>query len=150
MVLRAGGFRACYSVKLPRYWSWRSDNLGLHIFDVMGVIMYTSSIPTSKDVWTGVISGERGPSSPTRLSGKLSGQLRTRRAKCGGHRRTDHVRWVPCHHGMARPQVADGGDALQLWSEAANILNKHSRTADKGWSSSWGLGVGLTTPHRKK
>jgi hypothetical protein len=19
-----------------------------------------------------------------------------------------HVRWVPCHHGMARPQVADG------------------------------------------
>jgi hypothetical protein len=23
-----------------------------------------------------------------------------------------HVRWVPCHHGMARPQVADGGDAL--------------------------------------
>jgi hypothetical protein len=20
-----------------------------------------------------------------------------------------HVRWVPCHHGMARPQVADGG-----------------------------------------
>jgi hypothetical protein len=19
------------------------------------------------------------------------------------------VRWVPCHHGMARPQVADGG-----------------------------------------
>jgi hypothetical protein len=20
-----------------------------------------------------------------------------------------HVRWVPSHHGMARPQVADGG-----------------------------------------
>jgi len=20
-----------------------------------------------------------------------------------------HVRWFPCHHGMARPQVADGG-----------------------------------------
>jgi hypothetical protein len=35
-----------------------------------------------------------------------------------------HVRWVPCHHGMARPQVADGGDALQVWREAANILNK--------------------------
>jgi hypothetical protein len=34
-----------------------------------------------------------------------------------------YVRWVPCHHGMARPQVADGGDALQLWREAANILN---------------------------
>jgi hypothetical protein len=25
-----------------------------------------------------------------------------------------HVRWVPYHHGMARPQVADG-DALQVW-----------------------------------
>jgi hypothetical protein len=24
-------------------------------------------------------------------------------------------RWVPCHHGMARPQVADGGDGLQIW-----------------------------------
>jgi hypothetical protein len=61
-----------------------------------------------------------------------------------------HVRCVPCHNGVARPQVADGGDALQLWREAANILNKQSRTADKGWSSGLGeLGVGLTTPHRK-
>jgi hypothetical protein len=25
-----------------------------------------------------------------------------------------HVRWIPCQHGMARPQVADGGDALQV------------------------------------
>jgi hypothetical protein len=25
-----------------------------------------------------------------------------------------HVRWVLCHHGMTCPQVADGGDALQL------------------------------------
>jgi hypothetical protein len=49
---------------------------------------------------------------------------------------------------MARPQVADGGDVLQIWMVAVNILNKQSRTADKGWSSS--LGVGLTTPHRKK
>jgi hypothetical protein len=24
------------------------------------------------------------------------------------------VRWAPGHHGMARPQVADGGDALQI------------------------------------
>jgi hypothetical protein len=50
------------------------------------------------------------------------------------------VRWVPCHHGMARPQVADGGDALQFWREAANILNKQSRIADKGRSSSLGVG----------
>jgi hypothetical protein len=56
-----------------------------------------------------------------------------------------HVRWVPCHHSMARPQVADGGDTLQLSRAAANILNKQSRTAYKGWSSSMGLGVGLTT-----
>jgi hypothetical protein len=42
-----------------------------------------------------------------------------------------HVRWVPCHHGMARPQVADGGNGLQIWRVAANILNKQSRTADK-------------------
>jgi hypothetical protein len=50
-----------------------------------------------------------------------------------------HVRWVPCHHGMARPQVADGGDGLQIWRVAANILNKQSWTADNGWSSSLGV-----------
>jgi hypothetical protein len=46
---------------------------------------------------------------------------------------------IPCHHGMARPQVADG-DALQFWRAAANILNKLSRTADNGMSSSLGVG----------
>jgi hypothetical protein len=61
-----------------------------------------------------------------------------------------HVRWVPRHQGMARPQVADGGDALQVWRVAANILNKQSRTADKGGPPAWGLGVGPTTPHPKK
>jgi hypothetical protein len=62
------------------------------------------------------------------------------------------VRWgrVPCHHVMVHPQVADGGDSLQIWRVAANIWNKQSWRADKGWSSSLGLGVGLTTPHRKK
>jgi hypothetical protein len=30
-----------------------------------------------------------------------------------------------------------------------NILNKQSRTADKGWYSSSPLGVGLTGHHRK-
>jgi hypothetical protein len=48
----------------------------------------------------------------------------------------DHVKWVPCHHGMPRPQVADGGDDLQMWRVAASILSKQSRTADKGWCSS--------------
>jgi hypothetical protein len=33
------------------------------------------------------------------------------------------VKRVPCKHGMARPQVADGGDDLQIWRVAANILN---------------------------
>jgi hypothetical protein len=41
---------------------------------------------------------------------------------------SSHVRCVPSHHGMARPQVANGGDALQVW----------------------GLDVGLKTSHRKK
>jgi hypothetical protein len=40
---------------------------------------------------------------------------------------------------MARPQVEDGGDALQVWREATNIFNKQSLTADKGWSSSLGV-----------
>jgi hypothetical protein len=43
--------------------------------------------------------------------------------------------WVPCHHGKVRPQVADVGEGLQIWRLAANILNKQSRTADKGGSS---------------
>jgi hypothetical protein len=54
------------------------------------------------------------------------------------------VKRVPCHHGMARPQVPDEGDDLQIWRVAAIKLNKQSRTAEKGW-----LVVGLT-PHRKK
>jgi hypothetical protein len=51
---------------------------------------------------------------------------------------------------LARPQVADGGEGLQIWRVAANILNKQLRTADKGWPCSLGVGWGLTTPHRKK
>jgi hypothetical protein len=33
-------------------------------------------------------------------------------------------------------------NGLQLWRVAANTLNKQSRTADKGWSSSLGFGPG--------
>jgi hypothetical protein len=60
-----------------------------------------------------------------------------------------HVKWVPCQHGMARPQVADGGYGLQIWRVwrvAANILNKQSRTADRRWSSSLGVGRGANNP----
>jgi hypothetical protein len=34
---------------------------------------------------------------------------------------------------MAHPQVADGGDSLQIWRVATNVLNKQSWTVDKGW-----------------
>jgi hypothetical protein len=36
-----------------------------------------------------------------------------------------------------------------IWTVAANILNKQSRTAGKGWSSSLCLGEVLTTPSVK-
>jgi hypothetical protein len=40
---------------------------------------------------------------------------------------------VPCYvGGMARPQVVDGGDGLQIWRVATNILTKQSQTAEKG------------------
>jgi hypothetical protein len=39
---------------------------------------------------------------------------------------------IPFHKGMACPQVADGGNGLQIWRVAANILNKRLRTSDKG------------------
>ena len=37
-----------------------------------------------------------------------------------------------------------------MWRVAANTLNKKSRTADKVWSCSTGLGQVLTIPHHKK
>jgi hypothetical protein len=58
----------------------------------------------------------------------------------------DHFKWVHCHHGIARPRVADIGDSLQIWRIAANILNKQSRTADSGWSSNLGVGWGANNP----
>jgi hypothetical protein len=60
--------------------------------------------------------------------------------------RGGHVKWVHCHHGMARPRVADRGYGLQIWREAANILHKQSRTADSGWSSSLGVGRWANNP----
>jgi hypothetical protein len=39
-----------------------------------------------------------------------------------------------------------------IWSAAANTLNKQSRTADKGWSSSLGFGRGANnaSPSKKQ
>jgi hypothetical protein len=47
---------------------------------------------------------------------------------------------------MAHPQVADGGDILQIWRVAVNILNKQSWRADWGWSSSFRVGQGANNP----
>jgi hypothetical protein len=43
---------------------------------------------------------------------------------------------------MTGPQVTEEGDGLQIWRVAANILNKQSRTNNKGWSYSLGIGHG--------
>ena len=37
-----------------------------------------------------------------------------------------------------------------IWKIAANKLNKQSRTDDKGWSSSLGVGRGAKNPPREK
>jgi hypothetical protein len=57
-----------------------------------------------------------------------------------------HVKWVPYHQGMARPQVANGKEGLQIRRVAVNIPNKQSRAADKGWSSNLGVGRGACIP----
>jgi hypothetical protein len=49
-------------------------------------------------------------------------------------------------HGMACAQVADGGDGLQIWRVVAHILNKQFQPANRGWSSSLGVGVGDKQP----
>jgi hypothetical protein len=40
--------------------------------------------------------------------------------------------------------------AASSWRLAANILNNQPRTTTRGGPPTWGLGVGLTTPHRIK
>jgi hypothetical protein len=52
---------------------------------------------------------------------------------------------------MARPRVADGGDGLQIWIIAVNILSKHPWIAvDRKCSPVWGLGEGITPSDRKE
>jgi len=46
----------------------------------------------------------------------------------------------PCHHGMARLQVADGGTASSMEGNCGYIFKRQSRRADKEWSSSLGVG----------
>ena len=67
-----------------------------------------------------------------------------------------HIHWLTFVYDKWAP-VITAWDFLRLrmeerppiWRVAANILNKQSRTADKGWSSSLGLGEVLTTPYTK-
>jgi hypothetical protein len=57
--------------------------------------------------------------------------------------RTDHA--VLCGSLSPRHGASSGcgwRNGLQLWRVAANTLSKQSRTADKGWSSSLGVGRG--------
>jgi hypothetical protein len=41
---------------------------------------------------------------------------------------------------LIQPTVILERESFNLWRVAANILKKHSRTADKGWSSRLGVG----------
>jgi len=51
---------------------------------------------------------------------------------------------------MVRPRVADRGDGLLIWREAANMLNKQSQRADEGWSSSLGFRHGANKSWDRK
>jgi hypothetical protein len=42
---------------------------------------------------------------------------------------------------MENPRVADGGDGLQIWRVAADMLSKQQWKADKRWSSSFVVGL---------
>jgi hypothetical protein len=38
------------------------------------------------------------------------------------------IKWIPFHHGMARPQAADRKEGLQIWRVAENVLkSKHGK-----------------------
>jgi hypothetical protein len=54
---------------------------------------------------------------------------------------------IPCHHGIALPEIVVGEDGLQAWTRT---LNKQLQAVDRGWPSNLGLDVGLTTPHLRK
>jgi hypothetical protein len=45
-------------------------------------------------------------------------------------------------HGIVHPQVVDGGEGLQIWRVAANILHKQLHVAYKGWSSNLDVACG--------
>ena len=58
-------------------------------------------------------------------------------------------KWGPCHH-IWRVLRMWMKERPPIWRVAANILNKQSRTADMGCSSSLGVGRGANTSSLKK
>jgi hypothetical protein len=58
--------------------------------------------------------------------------------------------WAPCHHGMARPQVADGGTASYMEGSCEKNLISSRGQPTRGGPPAWGVGEVLTTPLRKK
>jgi hypothetical protein len=58
----------------------------------------------------------------------------------------------PCHHSMMRLWIVDGGESLQIWRVAANILNKQLWRANKESSYSfggWARGYQLITQNQQ-
>ena len=57
----------------------------------------------------------------------------------------NHVQWVPVTTAwrVLRLRIEE---RPPIWRVAANKLNKQSWTADKGWSSSLGVGRGANNP----
>jgi len=53
---------------------------------------------------------------------------------------TNHDTWVR-HHGMVHPQVVDGGTVSNM-DGSRKYTDRQSWTANKGWSSSSGVGQG--------
>jgi hypothetical protein len=49
----------------------------------------------------------------------------------------------------ARPQVADGGEGLQICRIAGNTFNRSHVQLRRGGPPAWELGGELTTPYRK-
>jgi hypothetical protein len=57
--------------------------------------------------------------------------------------------WVPVTTAWRVPRLRME-DPPPIWRVVANILNKQSRTADKGWSSRLGVGRGANNSSRSK
>jgi hypothetical protein len=67
---------------------------------------------------------------------------RNRTTKCKRLYKGNHIKWITCNHDMARSWAEDGGDGLQIWMAAGNILKRQSQIADEGRSSRFGVGHG--------